>query len=153
MVIKQIFTPAPFYERRGRRKDEINPRKVHCVRRWKYLCTSWIFISPWQIPARRSPYGLLLKTSEEFGIKLKTLEESWRTFYSTLTLPMLRLLLSKAQGCKYFWKTCKQCHVGIHWIALAEYFQMSTHMQGFQSFSGFLASFCIGQISHQLHKC
>ena len=40
---------------------------------------------------------------------------------------MLRLLLSKAQERIYFWKPSKPCHVGIHWIALAEYSQMSTH--------------------------
>ena len=38
-----------------------------------------------------------------------------------LTLPMLRLLKSKAQGHKDFRKTSKPCHVGIHHIALAEY--------------------------------
>ena len=31
-----------------------------------------------------------------------------------LTLPMLGLLLSKAQGCNYFWKPYKPCYVGIH---------------------------------------
>ena len=40
---------------------------------------------------------------------------------------ILRPLLSKAQGCKDFWKPSKPCHVGIHWIALTEYSQMSTH--------------------------
>ena len=29
---------------------------------------------------------------------------------------------------------------------------MSTHVPGFQSFSGFFVSFCIGQTSHQQHK-
>ena len=38
-----------------------------------------------------------------------------------ITHPMLRLLLSKAQGCKYFCKPSKPCHVGIDCIALAEY--------------------------------
>ena len=38
-----------------------------------------------------------------------------------LTLPMLRLHSSKAQGHKYLWKPSKPCHVGIHWKALAEY--------------------------------
>ena len=61
---------------------------------------------------------------------------------------MLRLLSSKAQGCKNFRKTSKPCHVGIHWIALAEYSQMSTYVPGFQSFFRFFASFCIGQINH-----
>ena len=56
-----------------------------------------------------------------------------------LTLPMLRLLLAKAQECKDFWKTSKPCHVGTHWIALAEHSQMSTHLPGFQSFSRFFA--------------
>ena len=54
-----------------------------------------------------------------------------------LTLPMLKLLSSKAQGCKGLWKTSKPCHVGIHSIALAEYSQMNTHMPGFQSFFRF----------------
>ena len=70
----------------------------------------------------------------------------------TLTLPMLRLLSSKAQTRKYFWKPSKPCHVGIHWIALGEYSQMSTHVSGFQSSSSYFASFCIAQISHQQHK-
>ena len=48
-----------------------------------------------------------------------------------LTFPMLELFLSKAQGCKDFWKSPKPCHVGIHWKTLAEYSQMSTHMAGF----------------------
>ena len=49
-----------------------------------------------------------------------------------LTLPMLRLLLSKGQGRKDFSKPSKASHVGIHWIVLAEYSQMSTHVPGFQ---------------------
>ena len=47
---------------------------------------------------------------------------------SCLTLRMLRLHSSKAQGCKNFLKTC---HIGIHWIALAEYSQLSIHVPGF----------------------
>ena len=45
---------------------------------------------------------------------------------------MLRVLSSKAQR-----KSSKPCYVGIHWRALAEYFQMSTHMPWFQSFKRF----------------
>ena len=45
-----------------------------------------------------------------------------RTMVSELLiLPMPRLLSSKAKGCKDFGKASKPCHVGIHWIALAEY--------------------------------
>ena len=62
---------------------------------------------------------------------------------------MLRLLSSKAHGRKYFWEPSKPCCVGTHWIALAEYYQMSTNVVVFQSF---FASFCIGQISHQQHE-
>ena len=69
-----------------------------------------------------------------------------------LTLPKLSLLWSKQKRCKDFWKRFKPCHVGIHWLALAECSQMSTHMSGFQSFSRFFASFRIGQISQQQHK-
>ena len=65
------------------------------------------------------------------------------------TLTMLRLLSSKAQGCKSFGKPFKPCRVGIHWLAIAECSQMSTHVPGFQSFFRFFASFCIGQICHQ----
>ena len=53
---------------------------------------------------------------------------SGTTGLNGLTLPMLRLLLSKAQECKDFWKSSKLSHVGIHWIALAEYSQMSTRV-------------------------
>ena len=53
---------------------------------------------------------------------------------SSLTLPLLRLLSAKAQKRKYFRKTSKPCHVGIYWIGLTEYSQISTHMPGFQSF-------------------
>ena len=34
--------------------------------------------------------------------------------YAHLALTMLRLLMSKAQGCKDFWKPSKPCHIGIH---------------------------------------
>ena len=63
-----------------------------------------------------------------------------------LTLPMLRLLSSKAQWRNDFWKPSKPCHVGIRWDALAEYFQMSTHMLGFQ-FSGFLHHFVLAKLA------
>ena len=62
---------------------------------------------------------------------------------------MQRLLSSKAQGCKDFWKASKPCHVGIHWMALTEYSQMSTHLPGLWSFFRFFAPFCIGLSSHQ----
>ena len=55
---------------------------------------------------------------------------------------------SKEKGRKYFLNPSKPCHVGIHWIALAEYSQMSTHLPGAKSFLRVFASFCIGQISH-----
>ena len=69
-----------------------------------------------------------------------------------LTLPMLRLLSSKAQECKDLWKPSKPYHVGIHLMALIQHSQMSTNVPGFQSFPSFFASFCIGQISHQQQK-
>ena len=37
-------------------------------------------------------------------------------------------------------------------MSIDEYSQMSTHVPGYQSFSGFSATFCIGQIGHQHHK-
>ena len=68
-----------------------------------------------------------------------------------LTLPMFRLLSSKAQGHKDFWKPSKPCLVGIHMKALAEYSQMSAHLPGFQSLVKVFASLYIGQILHQQH--
>ena len=72
-----------------------------------------------------------------------------------LTLPMLRLLKSKAQECKDFSKPPKPCHGGIHYQAMAEYYQMSTHMIWFKSFSVVVVFFALlrtGQISHQQYK-
>ena len=42
---------------------------------------------------------------------------------TSMKLPMLRLLSSKAQWGNTFWKPSKPYHVGIHWKALAEYSQ------------------------------
>ena len=64
-----------------------------------------------------------------------------------LSLPMLRLLLTKAKGRKDFWKS-KPCHVGIHCIALTEYSQMSTHLPGFNYFSGFLHHFVLAKLAN-----
>ena len=79
----------------------------------------------------------------------EVLEEA---LFNPITLPMLGLLSSKEQGCKDFRNPPKPCHVGIHWIALTEYSQMSTHIPGFRSFFSFFGSFCIGIISPQQHK-
>ena len=60
-----------------------------------------------------------------------------------IALPMLRLLSSKAQGHRAFWKPSKPCHVGLHGIAHKyPYARVSVIFKVF-------ASFCTGQISHQ----
>ena len=71
----------------------------------------------------------------------------WALSKNLLNLPMLRLHSSKAQGCKYFWKSSKPCHVGIHWKVLTEFSQMSTHLPGFQTFSVFLHHFVLGKLA------
>ena len=76
-----------------------------------------------------------------------TLTRKLHLTHGCLTLPMLRLLSSKAQECKVFWKPSKPCHLGIHWIALAEHSNVGTHVPRFQSFFKVFAWFCIGQIS------
>ena len=49
---------------------------------------------------------------------------------------------------RFFWTPSKPCHVGIHWIAIAEYSQMSTHMPWFQSFfKGFLHHFILAKFA------
>ena len=69
------------------------------------------------------------------GSLIKCMPPTYYPFQWTLT--MLKLLSSKTQGHKDFWKQSKACHVGIHWIALAEYSPVSTHMPWFQSFFKF----------------
>ena len=45
-------------------------------------------------------------------------------------------------------KTIKtQCHVGIHWKALPEYFPLSTHVSRFQSFFRFLHHFVMTKLA------
>ena len=66
---------------------------------------------------------------------------------SLYTLVMLRLLSLKAQGCKDFRKPFKPCDVGIHWIALAEYSQMSSNVPGFKSFFRFLHNFVMAKLA------
>ena len=83
-------------------------------------------------------------------VTMNTNKTGFRWF--SIILPMLRILSSKAQGLKVFWKPFKPCCVGIHWVVLAEFSQMSTHLAGFQSFFRFFASSYIGQISQQQHK-
>ena len=79
---------------------------------------------------------------------------TWQTTYlspfnihSFLTLPMQRLLSSKAQDCKDFWKPSKPYHVGIHWIGPAEHSQMSTHVPGFWLFFRFLHHFVLAKLA------
>ena len=70
------------------------------------------------------------------GLSLQQLKkvDDW---HFLLTLPMLRLLSSKAQGCNDYRKPSKPCHTGIHWIALVENSQIGTHLTGFQVFFRF----------------
>ena len=71
-----------------------------------------------------------------------------------MTLSMLRLHSKhKAQGRRIFEKTSKPWRVGITWIALEKYSQMSTHLPGFQSLIiRFFVLFCIEQFNHHKHK-
>ena len=62
-----------------------------------------------------------------------------------LTLPVLGLLSSKAQGCKVFWKASKPCCVGIHWIVLLSTLRWVPVCHGFSHFSGFLHHFVLAK--------
>ena len=48
---------------------------------------------------------------------------------------------------RFLKKTSKPRHVGIHWIVLIEYSQMSTHVPGFQSFFTFLHNFPLPKLA------
>ena len=122
LILKQIFFAILFFQLINDHVccDEF-PCSLGCICVSKGGC----FLRPWQKKALllRSPTDVILRTV------LMNSSHEWRAL---LTLPMLRLLSSKEQGCKDFWKPSKPCQVGIHWIALAEYSQMSTHLPGFQ---------------------
>ena len=112
---------------------------------WHYLSASWLtdFMAP-----LATIIGSLLPANLPVNLYVLRASSHWIQI-NPLTLPMLRLLSPRVQGCKDFYKQSKPCHIGFHWIALTEYSQMSTHFPGFQTFFSFFASFCIGQISHQ----
>ena len=64
-----------------------------------------------------------------------------------LTLPMLRLLSSKPQGCKNLWKPSKRCHVGIHLKALAEHYDEWPCARVLFILSGFLHHFVLAKLA------
>ena len=76
-------------------------------------------------------------------------DTSWciLSFHHALTLPMLRLLISKAQGRKHFRNPFKPFHVGIHWNALTDYSLLNTHVPGFQSCYRFLHLFVMAKLA------
>ena len=74
------------------------------------------------------------------------------TILNLLTLPMLRLLSPKEKARKDFQKSSKPCHVGIHWIALADWELIDEWPCARVCHSSALASFCISQISQQQQK-
>ena len=87
------------------------------------------------------------------GQRPSTLYPLWRKPEpAPWTLPMLRLLSSTAQGCKRFLKTFQtlSCWYSLdssHQVLWYEYECATVSV----IFWRFLASFCIGQNSHQLH--
>ena len=113
------------------------------------VCLKWILL-------RTCWYKYLLLQKSLHLLVMGSLDRGILTWKCLLTPPMLRLFSSKAQGRWELWKPSKLYLVGIHWITLTEYSQMSTHVPGFPSFfwgfsSGLFASFYTGQISHQQH--
>ena len=65
----------------------------------------------------------------------------------SLTLPVLRILSSKAQGREDVWKPFKPCHTCIYWKALTEYSQMSTNLSRFESFFSILHHFAMVKLA------
>ena len=132
--------------------------------RWSSVDTYWCFcfiIFIWQmgyLPRRSSSCVLesRMKPVMSLWYPLSLLYVSFIAVRKRLLTPvscfdlnpfMLRLLLSEAQGCKNLWKPSKPYHVGIHWIALIECSQMSTHLLGFQSFFRFLHYFVLAKLA------
>ena len=81
--------------------------------------------------------------------KLSSLWQKWGLYWF-LSIPVLRLLSSKAQDGNVFWKLCITCHDRIHWIALTKYSQMSTstRVPGFQSFRCYFHHFVLTEYAN-----
>ena len=94
---------------------------------------------------------------QAYTLMYGTLKKGYQVSFSdrfALTLPMLRLLPSKAQGLQTFFLKNNLNPIMLVFIGqlLLNNSHMSTHVPGFQSFFRIFASFCIGQISYQQHK-
>ena len=61
-------------------------------------------------------------------------------------LPRIRLLSSKARGCRDVWNPSKACFVGIHLIALFAHSRVSTHVPGIQPFFMVLYHFVMAKL-------
>ena len=87
--------------------------------------------SLWRLPKRTAlmafrltESGACIRNRQQYSINTVWLPQENLKFIISLmqcdlTLPMMRLPSSPAQGCKDLWKPSKPCHVGIHWTALA----------------------------------
>ena len=98
------------------------------------------------------PGYILMRVSLEMSINACNVHwrgVDWILFnISPLTLPIICCLLpSKAQGRQDFLKPSEPCHVGIHWKALHEYSQRSTHVPEFSHFSLFLHHFVLAKLA------
>ena len=153
--------------------SQANCRRTHHYKPWTHLIslTYYVKISKWPYIHKSTLTSYHLANKEAMGLNLSPTLNEWgwdflenpRIFlniqdYLLQLKPTLTpsnaeaAFVQSTRKQRNLWKTLKLCHVGIHWIALVEYFQMSTHLPGFQSFFRFFAWFCIGQISHQQHK-
>ena len=85
--------------------------------------------------------SILYRSTKTIKMLMPSIQYCRKMNIFNTTLSMLRLLSSKAQERRYLSEPFKPCHVGIHWIALAESSQMSTHFPVFLSFFNFFHFF------------
>ena len=76
---------------------------------------------------------------------LQNPHEKTPEFYDKFDPSNAEATSSKAQGCNFFCKLSKPCHIGINWKALTECSQMSTLVPVLRSSFIFFASFYIGK--------
>ena len=69
------------------------------------------------------------------------------TSFMRVTLSNVDISFAINTRMQRFGKSSKPCHIGIRWISLAKYSQMSTHVPGFKSSSCFLHTFVLAKLA------
>ena len=108
---------------------------------WKYFSNKNIFLKTFEKKCwSEAKQKLAFQCLWTFALFSNYFHKYMSGRWYLLTIPMLRLLSSKAQGCKDFWKPFKPSL-----RVLNKSYPMNTNITGFRWFSKILASLCFGE--------